>query len=190
MSTNTSSCTICSAPNVYIFFYILIETRIGPLTVPFETTSVTKQYLATVLILPYDLILSRLVLPYLVLFYLIFFRADVTWDKKNLAKLHQRRVNMRKRYDMITDSTACSEQELDSFVPSETDRILMSHIHDHDRNKGGYDNQAFNGEDKGRLDFDQDEKRSLSQVKLSEKADDDPKAESPKTAKKSTLLDL
>ena len=27
MSTNTSSYTICSAPNVYIFVYILIETR-------------------------------------------------------------------------------------------------------------------------------------------------------------------
>ena len=32
MSTNTSSYTICSAPNVYIFVYILIETRIAPLT--------------------------------------------------------------------------------------------------------------------------------------------------------------
>ena len=31
MSTNTSSYTICSAPNVYIFVYILIETRIAPL---------------------------------------------------------------------------------------------------------------------------------------------------------------
>ena len=31
MSTNTSSYTICSAPNVYIFVYILIETRIVPL---------------------------------------------------------------------------------------------------------------------------------------------------------------
>ena len=32
MSTNTSSYTICSAPNVYIFVYILIETHIAPLT--------------------------------------------------------------------------------------------------------------------------------------------------------------
>ena len=32
MSTNTSSYTICSAPFVYIFVYILIETRITPLT--------------------------------------------------------------------------------------------------------------------------------------------------------------
>ena len=32
MSTNTSSYTICSAPNVYMFVYILIETRIAPLT--------------------------------------------------------------------------------------------------------------------------------------------------------------
>ena len=31
MSTNTSSYTICSAPNVYIFVYILIETHIAPL---------------------------------------------------------------------------------------------------------------------------------------------------------------
>ena len=31
MSTNTSSDTICRAPNVYIFVYILIETRIAPL---------------------------------------------------------------------------------------------------------------------------------------------------------------
>ena len=31
MSTNTSSYTICSEPNVYIFVYILIETRIAPL---------------------------------------------------------------------------------------------------------------------------------------------------------------
>ena len=31
MSTNTSSYTICSAPNVYIFVYILIEIRIAPL---------------------------------------------------------------------------------------------------------------------------------------------------------------
>ena len=31
MSTNTYSYTICSAPNVYIFVYILIETRIAPL---------------------------------------------------------------------------------------------------------------------------------------------------------------
>ena len=33
MSTNTSSYTICSAPNVYIFVYILTETRIAPLTI-------------------------------------------------------------------------------------------------------------------------------------------------------------
>ena len=33
MSTNTSSYTICSAPNVYIFVYILIETRIAPLSI-------------------------------------------------------------------------------------------------------------------------------------------------------------
>ena len=33
MSTNTSSYTICSAPNVYIFVYILIETRIAPLNI-------------------------------------------------------------------------------------------------------------------------------------------------------------
>ena len=33
MSTNTSSYTIRSAPNVYIFVYILIETRIAPLMV-------------------------------------------------------------------------------------------------------------------------------------------------------------
>ena len=33
MSTNTSSCTICSAPNVYIFVYILIETRIAHLSI-------------------------------------------------------------------------------------------------------------------------------------------------------------
>ena len=32
MSTNTSSYTICRAPNVYTFVYILIETRIAPLT--------------------------------------------------------------------------------------------------------------------------------------------------------------
>ena len=32
MSTNTCSYTICSAPNVYIFVYILIETRVAPLT--------------------------------------------------------------------------------------------------------------------------------------------------------------
>ena len=31
MSTNTSRYTICSAPNVYILVYILIETRIAPL---------------------------------------------------------------------------------------------------------------------------------------------------------------
>ena len=31
MSTNTPSYTICSAPIVYIFVYILIETRIAPL---------------------------------------------------------------------------------------------------------------------------------------------------------------
>ena len=31
MSTNTSSYTICSAPNVYIFVYILIATSIAPL---------------------------------------------------------------------------------------------------------------------------------------------------------------
>ena len=31
MSTNTSSYIICSAPNVYIFVYILIETHIAPL---------------------------------------------------------------------------------------------------------------------------------------------------------------
>ena len=35
MSTNTSSYTICSAPNVYIFVYILIETRIAPLSYHF-----------------------------------------------------------------------------------------------------------------------------------------------------------
>ena len=33
MSTNTYSYTICSAPFVYIFVYILIETRIAPLRV-------------------------------------------------------------------------------------------------------------------------------------------------------------
>ena len=32
MSTNTFSYTICSAPNVYILVYILIETRIAPLS--------------------------------------------------------------------------------------------------------------------------------------------------------------
>ena len=32
MSADTSSYTICSAPNVYMFVYILIETRIAPLT--------------------------------------------------------------------------------------------------------------------------------------------------------------
>ena len=32
MSTNTSRYTICSTLNVYIFVYILIETRIAPLT--------------------------------------------------------------------------------------------------------------------------------------------------------------
>ena len=32
MSTNTSSYTICSAPIVYMFVYILIETRIAPLS--------------------------------------------------------------------------------------------------------------------------------------------------------------
>ena len=32
MSTNTFSYAICSAPNVYIFVYILIETRIAPLS--------------------------------------------------------------------------------------------------------------------------------------------------------------
>ena len=31
MSTNTCSYTICSAPNGYIFVYILFETRIAPL---------------------------------------------------------------------------------------------------------------------------------------------------------------
>ena len=31
MSTNTPSYTICSAPTVYIFVYILIETRFAPL---------------------------------------------------------------------------------------------------------------------------------------------------------------
>ena len=31
ISTNTFRYTICSAPNVYIFVYILIETRIAPL---------------------------------------------------------------------------------------------------------------------------------------------------------------
>ena len=31
ISANTSSYAICSAPNVYIFVYILIETRIAPL---------------------------------------------------------------------------------------------------------------------------------------------------------------
>ena len=31
MSADTSSYTICSAPNVYMFVYILIETRIAPL---------------------------------------------------------------------------------------------------------------------------------------------------------------
>ena len=34
MPTNTPSYTICSAPIVYIFVYILIETRIAALTVP------------------------------------------------------------------------------------------------------------------------------------------------------------
>ena len=33
MPTNTPSYTICSAPIVYIFVYILIETRIAPLTI-------------------------------------------------------------------------------------------------------------------------------------------------------------
>ena len=33
MSTNTSRYTICSAPFVYIFVYILIETPIAPLSV-------------------------------------------------------------------------------------------------------------------------------------------------------------
>ena len=37
MSTNTSSYTICSAPNVYIFIYILIETHIAPLKSKFIT---------------------------------------------------------------------------------------------------------------------------------------------------------
>ena len=32
MPTNTSSYTICSAPDVYIFVYMLIETRIAPLS--------------------------------------------------------------------------------------------------------------------------------------------------------------
>ena len=31
MSTNTCSYTICSAPNVYVFVYILLETHIAPL---------------------------------------------------------------------------------------------------------------------------------------------------------------
>ena len=34
MSADTSSYTICSAPNVYMFVYILIETRIAPLNRP------------------------------------------------------------------------------------------------------------------------------------------------------------
>ena len=36
MSTNTSSYTICSAPNVYIFVYILIETLIAPFKGTYE----------------------------------------------------------------------------------------------------------------------------------------------------------
>ena len=32
MSADTSSYTICSAPNVYMFVYILIETRKAPLS--------------------------------------------------------------------------------------------------------------------------------------------------------------
>ena len=36
VSTNAFSCTICSAPNVYIFVYILIETRIAPLRIFFS----------------------------------------------------------------------------------------------------------------------------------------------------------
>ena len=47
MSTNTSSYTICSAPNVYIFAYILMETRIAPLKL--------KVYLKLVSMLPYPI---------------------------------------------------------------------------------------------------------------------------------------
>ena len=35
MSTTTCSYTICSAPNVYIFVYILIETHLAPLIFDF-----------------------------------------------------------------------------------------------------------------------------------------------------------
>ena len=38
MSINTYSYTICSAPNVYIFVYILIETRIAPLNIEINCT--------------------------------------------------------------------------------------------------------------------------------------------------------
>ena len=44
MSTNTSSYTICSAPNVYIVVYILIETRIAPLSLIVNKTSYLKIY--------------------------------------------------------------------------------------------------------------------------------------------------
>ena len=41
LSTNTSSYTICRAPNVYIFVYILIETRIAPLRCPLKRSLVS-----------------------------------------------------------------------------------------------------------------------------------------------------
>ena len=49
MSTNTSSYTICSAPNVYIFVYILIETRIAPLKYTQETLHLIFPALLTAL---------------------------------------------------------------------------------------------------------------------------------------------
>ena len=51
MSTNTSSYTICSAPNVYIFVYILIETRIAPLSVLFFKKQHTKRKILIVAML-------------------------------------------------------------------------------------------------------------------------------------------
>ena len=41
MSTNSSSCSIYSAPNVYIFVYIWIETRVAPL-IPFFLENTKK----------------------------------------------------------------------------------------------------------------------------------------------------
>ena len=47
MSTNTFSYTICNAPNVYIFVYILIETRIAPLNL------LSFNVLTTIINVPY-----------------------------------------------------------------------------------------------------------------------------------------